>query len=285
MEGTSTYISHNPRTTLLWPWRAPQNTDCGRTLALPSVRYIATLSHWRKRNSFTPECSSQDSSLTWILCNTSRLSYLYSPSSPSPKQQPYLESTFGLGNGSKTTVITPISQSQLCIWFTRPLSPRTWSPASHQDELQYVGLPSCWYDSRHVCHLTHYNKISFQFFHNYYWTYRKYEGLIGKIKSYSTWYTWEVLVSKRLSGTAIDWQARIRRSNPAFFPRERTALGSWWSIPSDRPSLSSWGLPDLDNPSSLEVEHCPCVNESLGPFINFELLWKSLETEPFCLRW
>lgn len=218
-------------------WEDTGISQCWKQLQLS----IATLSHWIKRNSFTPECLPRaptwtPKSPTWILCDTSRLSYLYSTSPPPPKQHPHLESTFDLGNGSKTTVITPISQSQLLIWFTRPLNPGSWNPASHQHELQYVGLPSYWQGSRHFCHLTRCTQI----FNSCIITseLRTYEDLIGKIKSYSTWYTWEVFVSERLSVTAINWQARIRRSNPAFFPRGYTALGSWRSIPSDRPSLS-----------------------------------------------
>lgn len=245
MEGTSAYLSQNPRTTLLWQWRAPQNTDHGRILAFPSVEnscnYPLQLCHIEEREIHLP-LNVYPGLQPGLLrappgfCATPQGSHIYIVLPPPPKQHPHLESTFDLGNGSKTTVITPISQSQLLIWFTRPLNPGSWNPASHQHELQYVGLPSYWQGSRHFCHLTRCTQI----FNSCIITseLRTYEDLIGKIKSYSTWYTWEVFVSERLSVTAINWQARIRRSNPAFFPRGYTALGSWRSIPSDRPSLS-----------------------------------------------
>lgn len=60
--------------------------------------------------------------------------------------------------------------------------------------------------------------------------------LSGGSKSHSTFYTEVILASERLNVTAINWQARIRMYNPAFFPWEYTALGNW-SVPSNRHSV------------------------------------------------
>lgn len=44
------------------------------------------------------------------------------------------------------------------------------------------------------------------------------------------------------------------------------------------------GSPGSDNSLLLQVKFGPCASVSFGPLINFELLCKSLETEPFCLE-
>lgn len=86
----------------LWPFKAPSSV----WITLP------TLSHWRKGNSFIPECFHRDPAWTCKsphldLCHTSKLSHFLSH-----KQHSHTESSFDLGTEAKELSLHPFYQVQ-----------------------------------------------------------------------------------------------------------------------------------------------------------------------------
>lgn len=177
VEGTSVYLSQNPRTSLLMVVESTPKHRRWEIMTFPSVRYFwncaSNFVTLKKREIHSPLyiCHRAPIWTHKILCNNSRLWYLYSAPHTQARFTPQI--LFWSWDGSKTTIITPTLQSpklrqkQACLCprgsgrvhpsslngFAQPLSRWTWNPASHQDESYYVGLPSSLYGSRHFCHL------------------------------------------------------------------------------------------------------------------------------------